>query len=200
MRLILILNKDFKMQSKIIKFENRARAKTKRHSKHTYHLTLQDLNAAENFLVWMTQYWCRTSIQKMDPLPLMRESVTEILGTDDQEGFVQYVNYILYLFLNVSSYPLTLGCQHCKKIGSFELNLMALISFQQSREDSLTKNLLGHILGVNYSEDTKYYIQSISNIYLENNLKLILRPEYQDLFQLRSPLMAQLPKMQQRLN
>ena len=130
----------------------------------------------------------------------MRESVTEILGTDDQEGFVQYVNYILYLFLNVSSYPLTLGCQHCKKLGSFELNLMALISFQQNREDSLTKNLLGHILGVNYTEDTKYYIQSISNIYLENNLKLKLRPEYQDLFQLRSPLMAQLPKMQQRLN
>ena len=88
------------MQSKIIKFENTARAKTKSHTKHTYHLTLQDLNAAENFLVWMTQYWCRTSIQKMDPLPLMRESVIEILGTDDQEGFVQYVNYILYLFLN----------------------------------------------------------------------------------------------------
>ena len=136
----------------------------------------------------------------MDPLPLMRESVTEILGTDDQEGFVQYVNYILYLFLNVSSYPLTLGCQHCKKLGSFELNLMALISFQQNREDSLTNNLLGHILGVNYSEDTKYYIQSISDIYLDNNLKLKLRPEYQDLFQLRSPLMTQLPQMQQCLN
>ncbi len=166
----------------------------------TYHLTLQNLNAAENFLVWITQYWCRTSIQKMDPMPLMRESVCQILNTNDQEEFVQYVNYILYLFLNLSSYPLTLGCQHCKKLGSFELNLMALVSFQQNQDDSLTKNLLGHIFGVNCSEDTKIYINSISDIYLRNNLKLNLRPEFQDLFQLRSPLMAQLPHEGQSLN
>ena len=180
-----------KMQSKIIKFENRVRARTNLDPEKTYHLTLQNLNAAENFLVWMTQYWCRNSIQKMDPMPLMRESVCEILNPDDQEGFVQNVNYILYLFLNLSSYPLTLGCQQCKKLGSFELNLMALVSFEQNKEDRLTTNLLGHLLGVNYSEDTKFYINSISEIYFKNNLKLKLRPEYQDLFQLRSPLMAQ---------
>ena len=188
------------MQSKIIKFENRVKARTTPNPKNTYHLTLQNLNAAENFLVWMVQHWCRTSIQKMDPMPLMRESVCEILSPEDQESFVQYVNYILYLFLNLSSYPLTLGCQHCKKLGSFELNFMALVSFQQNRDDSLTKNLLGHILGLNCSEDAKIYISSISDIYLRNNLKLNLRPEYQDLFQLRSPLMAQLPHEGQILN
>jgi hypothetical protein len=175
------------MQSKIIKFENRVKARTNLNPEHTYHLSLQNLNAAENFLVWMTQYWCRTSIQKMDPLPLMQESAFEILNAND-------------LFLNVSSYPLTLGCQKCKKLGSFELNLMALVSFQQNQDDALTKNLLGHILGVNYSEDTNFYINFISDIYLQNNLKLPLRPEYQDLFQLRSPSMTKLPRNGQNDN
>ena len=188
------------MQSKVIKFENRAKARTKLNPENTYHLTLQDLNAAENFLVWITQYWCRTSIEKMDPLPLMRESVFEILNKNDQEDFVQYINYIFYLFLNLSTYPLTLGCQQCKKLGSFELNLMALIGFQQNQADTLTKNLLGHIFGVNYSEDIKININSISDIYLRNNLKLGPRPEYHDLFQLRSPLMSSIPKKRQSLN
>jgi len=188
------------MQSKIIKFENRVKARTKLNPEHTFHVPLKDLNAAENFLVWITQYWCRTSIQKMDPMPLMRESVLEILNQDDQEGFVQYVNYILYLFLNLSTYPLTLGCQHCKKLGSFELNFLALVSFQQNQDASLTKNLLGHIFGVNCSEDTEIYINSIADIYLRNNLKLKQRPEYQDLFQLSSPLMNQLPQHGQSLN
>jgi hypothetical protein len=188
------------MQSKIQKFKNKVKARTNLNPEHTYHLSLQNLNAAENFLVWMTQYWCRTSIQKMDPLPLMQESAFEILNANDQEKFVHYVNYILYLFLNVSSYPLTLGCQKCKKLGSFELNLMALVSFQQNQDNGLTKNLLGHILGVNYSEDTNLYINFISDIYLQNNLKLPLRPEYQDLFQLRSPSMTQLPRNGQNDN
>ena len=188
------------MQSKILKFKNKVKARTNLNPEHTYHLSLQNLNAAENFLVWMTQYWCRTTIQKMDPLPLMQESVLEILNANDQEKFVNYANYILYLFLNVSSYPLTLGCQKCKKLGSFELNLMALVSFQQNQDDALTKNLLGHILGVNYSEDTNFYTNSISDIYLKNNLKLPLRPEYQDLFQLRSPSMKQLPQNGQNPN
>ena len=77
---------------------------------------------------------------------------------------------------------------------------MALVSFQQNRDDSLTKNLLGHILGLNCSEDAKIYISSISDIYLRNNLKLNLRPEYQDLFQRRSPLMEKLPHEEQILN
>jgi hypothetical protein len=179
------------MQSKILKFKNKVKARTNLNPEHTYHLSLQNLNAAENFLVWMTQYWCRT---------LMQESVLEILNANDQEKFVHYANYILYLFLNVSSYPLTLGCQKCKKLGSFELNLMALVSFQQNQDDALTKNLLGHILGVNYSEDTNFYTNSISDIYLKNNLKLPLRPEYQDLFQLRSPSMKQLPQNGQNPN
>ncbi len=189
MRLILILNKEYNMEQKIIKFENRDRTAAQRSYKKTYHLQLEGLNSAENFLVWMTQYWVRSTIQRIDPLPLIRKSIEEILDKKNQEEYVQYINYIFYLFFNISSYPLTLGCQHCKKLGSFELNFMALVSFQQNDDDHLTKNLLGHILGINYSEDTKNYIDLISEIYLKSNLKLQLRPEYQDLFQLKSPSM-----------
>ena len=189
MRVILIRNREYQMEQKIIKFEHRDRTAGQRSYKKTYHLQLEGLNSAENFLVWMVQYWVRSTIQRIDPLPLIRKSIEEILDKEDQEEFVQYINYIFYLFFNISSYPLTLGCQHCKKLGSFELNFMALVSFQQNDDDHLTKNLLGHILGINYSEDTKNYIDLISGIYLKSNLKLQLRPEYQDLFQLESPSM-----------
>ena len=160
MIMIPIRNWDWKMQSKILKFENKVKARTNLNPEHTYHLSLQNLNAAENFLVWMTQYWCRTSIQKMDPLPLMQESVLEILNANDQEKFVHYTNYICYLFLNVSSYPLTLGCQECKKLGSFELNLMALVSFQQK--------------SINLQRPIKIYLWlQQSSFNLENTLQII---------------------------
>ena len=179
------------MAAQIIKFCNKAERKkaderAKRAWDDTFHLTLSSLTPPENYMVWMVQHWVHYSIRKQDPLPVIAESVKRVFFHGNKERFVEYSDYILYLFSHITSYPLTLGCQQCNKLGSFELNFIALISYEQSGDHQLSKNLLGHLLGVNYSEETRTYFNALAKICSENKLNFTSRPEYQDLFQLRS--------------